>query len=149
MKSMESTSFAVLDSHQRMLDRQAAREENQARERELAQARLARRQRETTFDAVERASRRLKNANVPATISYIKGVSSVERDYYLLAEEFMGPARTTVLRQFPPARKSVRVAFLGETEDTPTNALADVESQAAPEAEVDEPVPTAEGQAEE
>jgi len=124
MSPMESRSFEVLDSHKRMLDRQATREKNQATDLALSKDRLARRKRLGAEERVAQAAERLKGRNVPATIQKIESLSTWERDYYLIAEEIT-LNRKTVLQQFPKPRKSVRIAYFG----TPAEPQEAVEAQ--------------------
>lgn len=130
-KELESRTFAKLDSHQRMLDRQKAREEHARQELESSQARLLRRRRLSVDERVERAAEKLKGANVATAISVIQNLSSAERDFYLLAEEHLGLARKSVLRSFPPPRKSIRADFLRGAAPTaePEAAEAQTEEQ--------------------
>lgn len=132
MKSMESRSFAVLDSHQRMLDRQETREANYKLEQDQYKVRLARRQRETVDDKVATAVLKLRGCNVPTAISLIQSMSTQDRDIYLLAEE-TGSNRSSILRAFPAVRKAVRFAFEGtqdkleETPAEPTEVSAEAQ----------------------
>lgn len=111
------SSFQVLDSHQRMLDRQAAREENYSKERQAMDARLSRNKRLTAEERVFEAAKKLEKANSSLAIRLIGTKSAYERDFFLLAEEYVGPNRREVLRQFPAPRKRTREAFLGATPD--------------------------------
>lgn len=131
MQPMESRSFEVLDSHKRMLERQAYREENQRKEHEASVARLEKRKRLTVEERVDNAARKMKNRNVPATIALLEGLPTRELDFYLLAEE-IGLNRSTVLRQFPKVRASVRATFEGTptiTEDESPNETPETVGQ--------------------
>lgn len=128
-KELESRTFAKLDSHQRMLDRQKAREEHARQELESSQARLLRRRRLSVDERVERAAEKLKGANVTTAISVIQNLSSAERDFYLLAEEHLGSNRKSVLRSFPPPRKSIRADFLRGAAPTEEPAAAEAQTE--------------------
>jgi len=133
MKLMESSSFAVLDSHQRMLDRQKVREENARAERELTQARLSRVKHQTAEERVFTASKRLEGTNAPTAIALIESKGPRERDFYLLAEELFGQNRKQVLRQFAKPRKSIRESILGATNESPESATQATVGQPVPE----------------
>lgn len=111
-----------INGHQRMLDRLAAAKEHAAEENRMSQERLTRRKRVGVDEAVRRLAGRLQGANVSNAIHLIDGLSTRERDYALLAEEYLGPNRKVVLQNFPKPRKSAREVYLQGA--TPTAADA-------------------------
>lgn len=106
------TRFQKHDSHQRMLDRMAAREANAAADRALMEANTARRVKMTLDERVTTAKRKLEGTNVQQAIGVISALSDADRDVYLLAEE-TSAKRATVLRAFPKPRTATRAAYFG------------------------------------
>ncbi len=133
MKQMASTSFAVLDSKQRMKEREARRAENAAKDLEASLARLAKKERDSIDDRVGRAVERLRGANVSTAINIIGACHSRDRDVYLLAEEIT-LNRKSVLQRFPDVRKSIRLAYFGSEEEAVSSAADSDETPEAGEA---------------
>lgn len=94
-------------------ERDARRQENARIAREAAARRAARKSGRSVKGEVEKWQRKLTGANVPTTLALAETVSSMDRDYFILAEKY-GPARRSVLQQLGAPRGSVETEYLSE-----------------------------------
>lgn len=97
----------------RFAEREARRAASVEVARKAAEARSVRSSQVSIKNEVEKAALRIAGRNAAGVLQEIEAAAPLQRDYFLLAEEY-GKARTTILRQFPAVSKSLKDRYLQE-----------------------------------